>query len=36
VRTNRRRPESPPFYRSLGFEEDHLTFDLHFRTGGNR
>ncbi|HVP62529.1 MAG TPA: GNAT family N-acetyltransferase [Myxococcaceae bacterium] len=28
VRTNRRRPESPPFYRSLGFEETHLTFDL--------
>ncbi|HEY1905710.1 MAG TPA: GNAT family N-acetyltransferase [Myxococcaceae bacterium] len=36
VRTNRRRQESPPFYRSLGFEETHLTFDLHFRTGGNR
>jgi aminoglycoside 6'-N-acetyltransferase I len=28
VRTNRRRQESPPFYRSLGFEETHLTFDL--------
>ncbi len=28
VRTNRRREESPPFYRSLGFEETHFTFDL--------
>jgi N-acetylglutamate synthase-like GNAT family acetyltransferase len=28
VRTNRRRAESPPFYRSLGFQETHLTFDL--------
>jgi len=28
VRTNRRRQESPPFYRSLGFQETHLTFDL--------
>jgi N-acetylglutamate synthase-like GNAT family acetyltransferase len=28
VRTNRRRAESPPFYRSLGFLETHLTFDL--------
>jgi N-acetylglutamate synthase-like GNAT family acetyltransferase len=28
VRTNRRRAESPPFYRSLGFHETHLTFDL--------
>jgi aminoglycoside 6'-N-acetyltransferase I len=28
VRTNRRREESPPFYRSLGFQETHLTFDL--------
>ncbi|HTS81146.1 MAG TPA: GNAT family N-acetyltransferase [Myxococcaceae bacterium] len=28
VRTNRRRQESPPFYRSLGFFETHLTFDL--------
>jgi aminoglycoside 6'-N-acetyltransferase I len=28
VRTNRRRQESPPFYRSLGFGETHLTFDL--------
>ena len=28
VRTNRRRQESPPFYRSLGFEETHFTFDL--------
>ena len=28
VRTNRRRQESPPFYRSLGFEETHLTLDL--------
>jgi aminoglycoside 6'-N-acetyltransferase I len=36
VRTNRRRAESPPFYRSLGFEETHLTFDLHFVTGGRR
>ena len=36
VRTNRRRQESPPFYRSLGFEETHLTFDLHFVTGGRR
>ena len=31
VRTNRRREESPPFYRSLGFEETHLTFDLRLR-----
>jgi GNAT superfamily N-acetyltransferase len=30
VRTNRRRQESPPFYRSLGFEETHFTFDLRF------
>ena len=36
VRTNRRRHESPPFYRSLGFEETHLTFDLHFVPGGRR
>ena len=36
VRTNRRRQDSPPFYRSLGFEETHLTFDLHFQTGGKR
>jgi GNAT superfamily N-acetyltransferase len=28
VRTNRRRHESPPFYRSLGFLDTHLTFDL--------
>jgi len=28
VRTNRRRQESPDFYRSLGFLETHLTFDL--------
>ena len=28
VRTNRRRHESPPFYRSLGFAETHFTFDL--------
>jgi aminoglycoside 6'-N-acetyltransferase I len=28
VRTNRRRQESPPFYRSLGFDETHFTFDL--------
>jgi len=28
VRTNRRRQESPPFYRSLGFLDTHLTFDL--------
>ncbi|HTS81142.1 MAG TPA: GNAT family N-acetyltransferase [Myxococcaceae bacterium] len=28
VRTNRRRHESPPFYKSLGFLETHLTFDL--------
>ncbi len=33
VRTNRRRQESPPFYRSLGFEETHLTFDLPLRSG---
>ncbi len=32
VRTNRRRQESPPFYRSLGFEDTHLTFDLPLRT----
>ena len=36
VRTNRRRQESPPFYRSLGFEDTHLTFDLPLRTGGSR
>ena len=36
VRTNRRRQESPPFYRSLGFEETHLTFDLPLRTGAPR
>ena len=36
VRTNRRRPESPPFYRSLGFEETHLTFDLPLRPGALR
>lgn len=36
VRTNRRRQESPPFYRSLGFEETHLTFDLLFGTGQRR
>jgi len=36
VRTNRRRQESPPFYRSLGFEDSHLTFDLPLRTGGPR
>ena len=36
VRTNRRRQESPPFYRSLGFEDTHLTFDLPLRTGGPR
>lgn len=36
VRTNRRRPESPPFYRSLGFEETHFTFDLPLRTGAPR
>jgi GNAT superfamily N-acetyltransferase len=36
VRTNRRREESPPFYRSLGFLETHLTFDLPLgaRSGG--
>jgi GNAT superfamily N-acetyltransferase len=28
VRTNRRRGDSPPFYKSLGFQETHLTFDL--------
>jgi aminoglycoside 6'-N-acetyltransferase I len=28
VRTNRRRQESPDFYRSQGFLETHLTFDL--------
>lgn len=28
VRTNRRRQESPDFYRSQGFQETHLTFDL--------
>ena len=33
VRTNRRRQESPPFYRSLGFEETHLTFDLPLAPG---
>jgi N-acetylglutamate synthase-like GNAT family acetyltransferase len=32
VRTNRRRQESPPFYRSQGFEETHLTFDLRLGT----
>jgi len=38
VRTNRRREESPPFYRSLGFLETHLTFDLPLgaRSGGGR
>jgi len=36
VRTNRRRQESPPFYRSLGFEETHLTFDLRLDTGARR
>lgn len=36
VRTNRRRQESPPFYRSLGFLETHLTFDLPLRTGSPR
>ena len=36
VRTNRRRQESPPFYRSLGFEDTHLTFDLPLRTGTPR
>jgi len=36
VRTNRRRQESPPFYRSLGFDETHLTFDLPLRTGALR
>ena len=36
VRTNRRRQESPPFYRSLGFEDTHLTFDLPLRPGGPR
>jgi len=36
VRTNRRLQESPPFYRSLGFEDTHLTFDLPLRTGGPR
>lgn len=36
VRTNRRRQESPPFYRSLGFQETHLTFDLPLRTGTPR
>ena len=36
VRTNRRREESPPFYRSLGFLETHFTFDLPLgpRSGG--
>jgi ribosomal protein S18 acetylase RimI-like enzyme len=36
VRTNRRRQESPPFYRSLGFGETHLTFDLPLGTGDRR
>ncbi|HEY1333987.1 MAG TPA: GNAT family N-acetyltransferase [Myxococcaceae bacterium] len=36
VRTNRRRQESPPFYRSLGFAETHLTFDLPLGTGAPR
>ena len=36
VRTNRRRRESPPFYRSLGFEETHFTFDLRLETGPRR
>lgn len=36
VRTNRRRQESPPFYRSLGFGETHLTFDLPLGTGAGR
>ena len=36
VRTNRRRQESPPFYRSLGFEETHLTFDLPLSDGRPR
>jgi aminoglycoside 6'-N-acetyltransferase I len=36
VRTNRRRQESPPFYRSLGFEETHFTFDLRLDTGARR
>jgi GNAT superfamily N-acetyltransferase len=36
VRTNRRRQESPPFYRSLGFEDTHLTFDLPLRRGAPR
>jgi N-acetylglutamate synthase-like GNAT family acetyltransferase len=36
VRTNRRRLESPPFYRILGFEETHLTVDLPLRTGAPR
>ena len=36
VRTNRRRQESPPFYRSLGFEETHFTFDLRLETGAHR
>ncbi len=36
VRTNRRRQESPPFYRSLGFEETHLTFDLPLHDGRAR
>ena len=33
VRTNRRRPESPDFYRSQGFQETHLTFDLPLGNG---
>jgi N-acetylglutamate synthase-like GNAT family acetyltransferase len=34
VRTHRGRVESPPFYRSLGFQETHFTFDLPLtRTG---
>jgi len=36
VRTNRRRQESPPFYRSLGFEETHFTFDLPLRRDTRR
>ena len=36
VRTNRRRQESPPFYRSLGFEETHFTFDLRARAASGK
>jgi len=36
VRTNRRRQESPPFYRSLGFEETHYTFDLRLEKDDRR